>query len=457
MESARRACSFFLARLRSEVDRLHRLDFPGHHPGPHRWLQLVAGEIDTAEAYLQKSYVTGLKRKFALDRIADAEDLGNEAYELLEHMAGADAEHIPHQVVAPFQRWVDALGIRNTIFFRAEHAPNYELSGVDFDLQSLNDPSLSLVAAHRLMRWPVLRVTVPSQAMGMLPHFAVVAHELGHAIEDRIRVPSGAYAKKWSDCEARVAQRLGYFGNDQLLAAKAILSNWVAELKADAIGFLIAGPAFFFALCGFLELSGAGYGVGETHPPSELRRRLLFGQMVSGSPSFVDIFKTEAGFSVSETINSPHITPLPRPSTLFRNLSLRIGKENAAICVELIPLIEDMAAKIFQASARYLARTRAKRLIYTSEQLRLDLQRHLISLGALIPPIEFELGGTMHATSLASVLNVGWAALLSRSGKVTEARASVGDLGVSQMEKLHELLLKAVELSEARQLWDEHQ
>jgi hypothetical protein len=63
--------------------------------------------------------------------VKDAERVGNDAYQLLTFVAGADSTQIPHQVVAPFQRWVDALGIKQTIFFRAEHLPNYELTTID--------------------------------------------------------------------------------------------------------------------------------------------------------------------------------------------------------------------------------------------------------------------------------------------------------------------------------------
>lgn len=455
MESARRACAFFLSRLRSEVERLSSLDFPGHHSGPHLWLKLVGGEIDTAEAYLQRSRELGLGRAAKSRHIVDAEDFANEAYELLEHMAGADATHIPHQIVAPFQRWVDGLGIRNTIFFRAEHAPNYELSGVEYDLDSLNNPSPTLVAAHGAMRWPVLRVTVPSQALGMLPHFAVVGHELGHAIEERIKLPSGKYDALWAACGVNIERRLGEFGKSELLAAQAILANWVVELKSDAVGFLIAGPAFYFALCGFLELSGPGYGIGETHPPSVVRRRLLFEQMSADDPSFTHVFRSEAGITVRERINSPHITGLPSPDTLFRHLTLSLGRENAAICVELVPLIEAMADDIFRAARQYLTRTKARSMIYAPGQLKLDLERHLEPLAALIPPIEFQSDGAMHATSLASILNVGWAALLVNRGRSQDSPDD--NLGTRRMDKLHELLLKAVELSEARRLWDECQ
>ena len=57
--------------------------------------------------------------------------------------------------------------------------------------------------------------------------------------------------------------------------------------------------------------------------------------------------------------------------------------------------------------------------------------------------------------SLASTLNVGWAALLTKLSDMPEVSSSRTNLSL-KMERLHELLLKGVELAEARQVWKEH-
>ena len=95
-------------------------------------------------------------------------------------------------------------------------------------------------------------------------------------------------------------------------------------------------------------------------------------------------------------------------------------------------------------------------MIYGSQHLLEDLSDHLESLTYLVPPIEHRKAGSVRATSLAGILNVGWAALLTQLDKMPVAvGASSGDAMSVKMEKLHELLLKAVELSEARVVWEE--
>jgi hypothetical protein len=52
-------------------------------------------------------------------------------------------------------------------------------------------------------------------------------------------------------------------------------------------------------------------------------------------------------------------------------------------------------------------------------------------------------------------LNVGWAALLTRLDRMAKPKGPFVDLVSGKMEQLHELLLRAVELSEARRVWEE--
>jgi len=456
MEHARRACSFFLARLRAEIERLRGGVFPGHHPGPHKWLNLADGFIDTAEQYIQQSYDPNLHPDLAGVKVVEAEDLGDQAYDLLEQMLGSDAEHIPHQVVAPFQRWVDGLDIENTIFFRAEHAANYELWIVEYDIDNINGATDSLKAASKAIHWPLLRVTVPGQALGMLPHFAVVAHELGHAIEDRVSIDFDKYDADWQEFVTRVQARIGTLSQDDIIDAKEILSDWLIELKSDAVGFYVAGPAFFFALAGFLEISGRGYGIGRSHPPSDTRLDLLVDHIKSGAPSFANIYKDLGGLDITPEINSPNVMKVSPPDNLFAELSRDLDGKEAAFCVELIPLVKKMGKDIYSSVLLNL-KDECADMIYTPAQFLLDWNRHVDALCALIPPIEYNDGGTLKATSLTSILNVGWAALLTRLDDISAGSSTTGDETARRMERLNELLLKAVELSEARRLWDEHQ
>jgi hypothetical protein len=52
IKRARLAAAFSLERLKQQVADSSSQQFPGDHPGPQRWLNLVSGLLDTASLYL---------------------------------------------------------------------------------------------------------------------------------------------------------------------------------------------------------------------------------------------------------------------------------------------------------------------------------------------------------------------------------------------------------------------
>jgi len=423
------------------------------------WLDLVSGLVDTGRGYLAKAADPAIADADASLLITDSEMIANYAYSFLQWLHGTDAGQIPHQIVGPFQRWVDGLGITNTIFFRADHVANYELARIDLRalVNNVNDASQTLIDAAAAVTWPFLRVTVPSQAMGMLPHFAIVGHELGHAIQNEIKVDLSSINSSAviAELTARLAKENIAISAVHGMETQKILASWVDELKADAIGCLLAGPAFLFALGAFFEMSGGGYGIGPSHPPSEMRRRLVFDRLAQGTPNHVEVFNEQTGRDLTADLNSPHLKPLPLPDDLYVELKQQYNVEIAAICVALIPYAEAVAPLIF-AEAEKVVRAAKPDMVYGAVRLREDLKEHLEPLCHFVPPIEIRKDGIVRPASLAGILNVGWAGLLTQLDSIpAPAGVPIGSELPVKMEKLHELLLKAVELSEARTVWEE--
>lgn len=459
-QASLQACSFFLARLTDEVSRLETVVYPGHHHGPKKWLRFISGVLDTAEIYLERA-LADPSAASAAKALNDAEDLANNAYELLKNLSGADSRDIPHQVVAPFQRWATALGISNSLFFRAEHQPNYELRWWELSswATNLDDSALTLDVAAKNINWPFRRLTIPSHAMGMLPHFAVVAHELGHAIQDQIALDLNQHQAAWTDTINRIAARLTTvgvtMGAEHNVIVGEVIRSWINELKADAVGLLVAGPSFFFAFSAFLELSGRQYGIGKSHPPSDLRRHHLFQRLEDGQPSFINVMQTDCGLTVAEDLNSPNIPACPPSGTLFLEIKNTLGDVDAAIVVELVDFARVIAPTIFSAARDHLTANSAD-LIYKPADLRKDISDFVMPLCALIPPIERRsILGVVEPATFTSILNVGWVTLLAKLDEIPVPATIAENVIAKKMERLHELLLKAVELSEARRVWEE--
>src|SRR5262249_25464172 len=132
-------------------------------------------------------------------------------YDHLGHLSGATSDEVPWSVVEPLCRWFTDLGMSNTVFFRAELKRNYEINRfAKSEFLRFRDLTSSLTdAIDNEINSPILRVTVPSAALSILPHFAIVAHEVGH----RIRVPykTAALQQITNDVVTRIRNRLGRF------------------------------------------------------------------------------------------------------------------------------------------------------------------------------------------------------------------------------------------------------
>ncbi|WP_374383139.1 hypothetical protein [Dongia sp.] len=423
-------------------------------------MNYVEGIADSARLYLQESMRPGLTPDKELELITEAERLGEASYTLMQWVAGADASQIPHQIVGPFQHIVKKLGITNDIFFRSEHLPNYELGPDDSgkNYQTLTYLAPTLKKAIGEINWPILRVTVPGHAMGMLPHFAVVNHELGHAIQGRIQFDEAPFQHDLQQFGQRLGARVQKESINWSAKAssliQAIYNRWLNEIRADAVAYALSGPSFFFAFCGFIQLSGKSYGIAPTHPPTDIRRSLIFREMSKENPSFLAVFKAETGMEITETINSPGVPSCPPPDQLYADIVPLFGREAAAICTELAPAIAVIGPAIFDAARDYII-AHCPDLLYSPTQLQVDLSTHLEALCNLIPPIESPGPNGPEPTSLSTILNVGWAALLTRTDKISAPVGKSGDETANKLERLHELLLKATELSDARRIWEE--
>lgn len=421
-------------------------------------MSLVGGLIDTANEYLERSQAPGTAPATLESLVRDAAQLAQFAYNCLAHLGSFGPEDLPVPLVRPFQRWFEQLSLSNTTLFRADLQANYELAPTQRDLfDAIRDKSTTLTVAIAAIEWPLLQVTVPSKALGLIPHFSIVAHEIGHAVFPKISWDSSAYNQAWNDLIQRIALRLG--AQPSLTAinfALRVSNNWFQEIASDALGFSMTGPAFFFALCDFFQLSGTGHRISETHPPPELRRRLVFARTQLGGPAtFKSVIRKYAGGDLVDDFNSALLLRLPLIDQVFADLSTSLrDQESAAALAELIPFFEQIAGTIYQQLEAYLL-ANASTAIYSPDRLDQDLNAHLGALLEAIPPIEAGTDlNTRVPTDFASILNVGWIVLLMKLRELRVRPSGAGKFGCDRAESLHSLLLKAVELSEARRLWD---
>ena len=196
-------------------------------------------------------------------------------------------------------------------------------------------------------------------------------------------------------------------------------------------------------------------GMSATHPPSVVRRQFALDRIVNGTDSFDDVFYRHTGKRITADFNSPNIPPMPS-GDLYDSFNGQFASLDAMIFVELLPMLDALAADIY-VSAENTLRAKRDELVYTPARLDRDLSDYLDDLCALIPPIERQCDGGAEAATLAGIMNVGAAALLTRMNDFGRGSFPEADDAATahKIERLHELLLKAVELSEARRMWEE--
>jgi hypothetical protein len=414
--------------------------------------------LDTAEQYLSNSTDASKDEAEVRTLITDASHLCSNAYYCLEFMSGADVAELPYPLVRPLQRWFDELSLSQDTLFRTELVENYELRQFErTTFSGIRDPAPSLVDAITKTKWPILRVTVPGRAMGIIPHFAIVAHEIGHAMMPRIGLKSvdDAVRREQPAIMARLAS-LGVASPDRSTMdfLREVLLNWIEEFAADAFAGFLTGPAALFSLSEFLQLA-RHHGICDTHPSNELRRAALFKEMETGSPTFCEIFEKHTGVKLTATINSSLIVAAPTEAEINQDMMADgHSKEESAVIAVLHGSMGPIAQATYGSVRDYLTPHNPD-LLYTAARYENDLKNHLPALLAAIPPIENGLDiGQRTPCDFATIINVGWVVLLTKMDQLKVRTSSNGALGAEKVERLHDLLLKAVELSEARREWE---
>jgi hypothetical protein len=449
--------AFYLGRLRTQVRDLRARTYPGNHSGPQKWLSLVEGLLDTAEQYLSNSTNTSKDEVEIRTLITDASHLCSNAYYCLEVMSGADVTELPYPLVRPLQRWFDDLGLSQDTFFRTELVENYELRKFDrTTFSGIRDPAPSLTQAITQTNWPILRVTVPGQAMGIIPHFAIVAHEIGHAMMPRIglRPVDSAVSAETSAIMARLATLGVSNPTRSMLFLQEVLLSWIEEFAADAFAAFLTGPAALFSLSEFLQLA-RHHGICDTHPSNELRRSAMYREMAAGTPSFCSVFEKHAGLKLTPAINSSLIVAAPSEAEIMQDmLDDGHSQEESAVIAALHGSMEPIAQATYGSVRDYLVKNVAN-LIYAPSNYDNDLANHLPALLTAIPPIENGLEIAQRSPcDFATILNVGWVVLLTKLDQLMVRTKAADALRSEKVERLHDLLLKAVELSEARREWE---
>jgi len=93
----------------------------------------------------------------------------------------------------------------------------------------------------------------------------LIAHELGHALVDRVEMNQAYHERMWEIDES--------WGGDRGEFAQ-YWREWYTEFFCDACGVLVFGPAYVYAISDYLH-NQRPYNIFEEHPPNALRLRYI--------------------------------------------------------------------------------------------------------------------------------------------------------------------------------------
>jgi len=293
-------------------------------------------------------------------------------------------------------------------------------------------------------------VNIPAVESGQILIHAVLAHELGHALYDKEEVAKGLLPKiKLSEDLVKNLAKAMYEnqlkqGNPtpELRLRKQVtqeiagrVNGWVKELCSDAIGIRLFGPALFFAaghlLTSFIHMDKTT----ETHPPPRLRVRLMIRML----KQLYSVEKWRA-----------ELQSFSRDWDEVSGGQISGGNAYDQVALETI---NDAALDLI-AEAGSLATPAAKR--YTTEKFDNDVGKLAPFFLNHIPPGEIGPYGRGVAVELASIINAGWHVYLCDFETFRKSlHPKDGDTRFTAATKLHELVLKALEISEMKTAWEE--
>jgi hypothetical protein len=171
----------------------------------------------------------------------------------------------------------------------------------------------------------------------------------------------------------------------------------------------------------------------------------------AGKPSFASIIERR----------KPRIWrewPMEAPIKIGATAIPKLSPDNISEFELITPAVRwysSISSKVFRASLQTL-QDECNSLAYTPKMFSSDLRKFSGDLREAIPPIESGLSLEARTpATLAAILNVGWMAIIADLPRVkikVNAPAHLQD--GAKAERVHGLLLKAIELCEIRRQWE---
>lgn len=449
--------------LRKSLEELRIGDFPSQTP--LRLTDILLNIVNSLYEKLGEEY----QKRDVLDTKEELMDLNTRLLILnntaakvtryIEVISGARTERNSWSIVSSFESLINQIARQSQLIIHPKWEYNYSFRELMMPLEELAS-AIGEEAARNIFSGfnPHLVVlTYPTIERRTVLHNAVLAHELGHFIDEVYEISN--YVKRQSIMEEHLIDSIidtlhskTTNTGDTTFVRKAVVTKstrlverWILEIVADVLGVSILGPAHIFAFEQVVVCRQTLDGVDERHayPPVRVRLDVMLEHLdricsVEDWETFSSTYNVEPQViqSVKERLNmlkqlsSIERTPLQDP---YCELGLR--------SVELaLPFIIEKVSEL-----------KEKPWYFTDEQVG-EAYSLVQLLDHRLPPSEFVSGdnlGEKHP-GLRSIINAGWFYIVSRRTGESYFKKKPPEDVYDDFNIVNRLVEKAIEAS---QLW----
>ena len=422
-------------------------------PGSKRVLQFVCdaarridGRLENEKSIVAADLLSSEELETRLHRVTNLIPF---LHLLLGFVDGSDVHRSPGQLIPTLRRYTQSILPMSEIVVSSKPELNYSIHDIAGPLRELF-LGTSVEASCALLPDLLFMVNIPAVESGQILIHGVLAHELGHALYDKQEIAKGLLPKiKLNEDLVKKLAKMMYEnqlkqGNPtpELRLRKQVtqeitgrVNGWVKELCSDAIGIRLFGPALFFAalhlLISFTHIDESSL----THPPPRLRVRLMLRMLKQ-----------------LYTVNEWHAELQSFSGDWDQVAAGQMSGANAYDQLALDTINDPALDLISEASATATSAARC----YTSERFVRDITDLVPLFLNHVPPGEIGPYTRSTPVELASIINAGWHVYLCDFDAFRKTlHPSDGGSRPAATTKLHELVLKAIEISGIRTSWEE--
>lgn len=240
----------------------------------------VAEEVLTQLPPLQAPLSDPLSQEAQLRQLKRYGLLLEHVHQVAEFLESSDVLAIPASISLYLQDVVAGLIPNGRLVLRADNDFNYSFE----PLADVINDALSTSGLIARLPKPLALLKFPSAAKEDALLHAILAHEIGHFLDQSNDLSSAVLAEagadQYQEIEDAIITQLKFDQSktgDRVLLRRAmgVFYSWIAELLSDLVGVHLLGPAFALAMIEFQGFEEDPSEGSLTHPPTDIRQYLI--------------------------------------------------------------------------------------------------------------------------------------------------------------------------------------